>query len=326
MSFSDGLGFFLGLGAGSPRVDPACGDKDLGLARKALGFGNGKRAAEAFPKVTGHDERALWARALGELDKPSKAIDAWVDATRGAPDALLVRGAHRIKLAWDARGFGKGSDVSAAGAQLMTERLAAAESDLRECAAASPRDPTPLALLLHVARGQAFESGEVAELLDAACALDPGHYVAHAHALTYRCEKWFGSHDEMFALAREASAGAPDGSRLHGLVARAHVERWFYARAWDEDPDADRLLREAADELRASSRRSVLAPGYPMTPASVEDRNWIAVALWKAGCLNEAGEVLRTLRGELTDFPWAWLGRPAPWMYRTALRETRARR
>ena len=70
-----------------------------------------------------------------------------------------------------------------------------------------------------------MDRDEAQRRFDEVVARHPWHRIAHEHMLQYRCEKWFGSHEEMFEFARATAERAPDGSLPPRLIAVAHVER-----------------------------------------------------------------------------------------------------
>src|SRR6185436_114566 len=81
---------------------------------------------------------------------------------------------------------------------------------------------------------------------------DAHHAYGHHMMLVFLCEKWHGSHEEMFDFARSASGQAPDGSRLHALIANAHLERYFYFFHFAKDPQGGAAWfarKEVAEEI-----------------------------------------------------------------------------
>jgi len=72
------------------------------------------------------------------------------------------------------------------------------------------------------------------ERYDAGMGRDPAYWPTHRDTLMALAEKWCGSHDLMFAFARDTAEAAPPESGLAALVAAAHVELWLYFHMKDD--------------------------------------------------------------------------------------------
>ena len=317
------VGSAFGVGEGGPaRIDPADGDAELLEVRRSLESGDWEPAAKRMAGMRDWDRRAHWARRLGELPGRSAALDEWAGRRADSADALLVRGMHRIHEAWQARGFEEADHVSAEAFATFHRILAEADEDLARAAELDREDPTPVAGRLNAARGlEAAGEEDVAALLAEARRRDRFNVAAHEHALWWHSAKWGGSEEAMFAVAREATARAPQGHRIHVLIAMAHLDTM--PTEGDGDPEAalERFRQSARSEVLAAARSSVLAAGYPMTPATVVDRNWFAAALWALQAWDEANVVFESLGGMVTLFPFGWFHDDAVTAFRRARRQ-----
>lgn len=61
---------------------------------------------------------------------------------------------------------------------------------------------------------------------------DAYHFDLHWQAISLHCQKWYGSHEQMFAMARGVAAAAPAGRRAVLLPMLAHFEYALREFAW----------------------------------------------------------------------------------------------
>lgn len=264
------------------------------------------------------DDRAYFVEALADRCKP--AVGArWAAARKGAV-ADLVRGRLLVASAWAARGSGRAESVSAAGWEAFTRDLEQARTHLERAAEADAADPTALAFLIKVAIGTDGESAE--DYFLRALERDPGQYLAHELMLLAQCEKWHGSHEAMFAFARDTAEAAPAGSSLHMLLVTAHLEHWLYLTHFDGQPaDARAALLAYRSEVDRALAASIDHPGFRpdrLTPFRLNE-----AALWAYLAQDPALLARRMSRvGDVqARVPWAYAGAGA---FRAARRAARA--
>jgi hypothetical protein len=143
---------------------------------------------------------------------------------------------------------------------------------------------------------------------------DPQHREAHNQKLAYLCEKWQGSHAEMYAFAREAAAAAPPGSSLHVLPVNAHAEYLLYAigftsskeerqsmmRAWLNDPH----VRGDID----AAFQNWFRYGNDKHPSWYADLNSLAYLCYWTDRHADAKPLFEAIGDRATELPWAWAG------------------
>jgi hypothetical protein len=271
--------------------------------------GDWARVADSLERTGDLAERGLCCLAVAEWPGRPAWLDAWVDA-RGERSSLpwLVRGAHSVEWAWEARTGARASEVAKDSWPVFFSRLSEAQRDLERAAEMDPRDPAPYGRLVITAMGLQSGIEEVEGLFEAACLRDPTHFPTHRDTLTALTDKWGGSHEEMFAFARRAAAARAD-SGLASLVAAAHVERWLKYHM-DGDPDGGRAYANDREVVREI--RQAWAGSFGMAPAAgglwtAAARNLFAFAFWLFGAKREARRELEALRGILTEVPWCYL-------------------
>ena len=296
----------------SVSFDVAYGDHAVLDAVAALRTGD-RRPAAALLRETGGD----WDRKehrVGRLaldTKCHRAIAEWAAAEPGSADAQMVNAKALVVQAWNIRGGAYARYVRKSAWSGFFERLQAADSVLPTVIAQAPDDPTPWAIAVQLARGLQVPRQEFQFRWDGLVQRDPGHVGGHYHALQYLCAKWSGSHDEMFAFADGASAGAPPGSPLHVLPLFAVIE---YAMAL-----ADGRVRgetearfgkgpraaQAVDRAVELWERPVAERGAPPHARAVFDRMHLAFCASRVGSGAVAARQFRAMGPYCSDMPWA---------------------
>lgn len=284
----------------SVEPDDALDDADLRAARAAADAGDWRPAAALLHGTTDHDLRYARLDVLAQHALRSGGwLDAWAAVAPDDPRLLALRAAVVAHRAWEVRGAGwVPQDWDA-----FTAVLRDAEALARAAAAAAPADPDPHVVLLRTARGLEVSR----DVMDARCAglrrLAPLHLAGHAHELQYRCAKWHGSADEMFATARRAAA-APPGSALHLLVLQAHLEH-AGAHRWAWRGRRHLAARATRQEVAAAVDAWLSGPGGPSPVGRTQAHNLVAYYGWTARDRALARPHLEVTRRHLARLPWA---------------------
>ena len=172
------------------------------------------------------DEMAFLMEAVGGVDGIQDWIGDWIDAEPESTLPVLVAGCHAVHWAWEARGGKRARYTAAAQFAAFHKRLHHAEALLEKVLAQEPDNVTARAWLVTSSRGLPVGAAEAQRRFEAVTRLHPGMWSRTSSGSQYLCEKWSGSHEEMFDFARGAAAAAGPNSLLHELVAVAHFERW----------------------------------------------------------------------------------------------------
>lgn len=113
------------------------------------------------------------------------------------------------------------------------------------------------------------------------------------------CEKWGGSHDEMFYFARKYFNKSNPATGA--LIAKAHFERRLYISHFEEDPDNERRYEEyynspAKEELMSASE--LLLNSSSLDEAEFRlAHGWFALTLGMSGFYKQARKHLLKLNG-----------------------------
>jgi hypothetical protein len=252
--------------------------------------------------VTDPDDRAFYLRVCADVGGVQDWIEEWIAADRDSTLPLLVRGAHAVHWAWEARGAARAEYTGKDQFEGFFRRLKLAENCLDEVVERDPADTTAWAFLVLSARGRQVDRAEMQRRWAGVVATHPHHFMAHVQKLQYLCDKWFGSDEEMFAFARETVAASPPGSPLGRLVADAHMEKWL---SLDAGEDAEYMARQdVRDDLLAAANHSVFHPAYRERSTWLTVSNAFACAFALSGQPEPALRLFEILGDRVTRDPW----------------------
>src|SRR5262245_2726228 len=246
-------------------VDPTFGDPQARAVRTAMLARDWPTARSILSSAADQDQISF----LVGIAADAPALDDWFpDILRAEVDstvALLVHGDRMIRSAWEARSARLAKYVSGDQFALFFERLRVAEDALESVARREPENATAWSRLVTTARGLQLSKDESRRRFDRAVAAHPRHHAAHTAMLQSICQKWGGSHEEMFHFARSSFAAAPPGSPLGYLIPDAHFERMI---SFDTGKESLAYIRgrDVRAEILAAADRSIRRPDYRRGP------------------------------------------------------------
>lgn len=267
-------------------------------------------AAELLSRI-GPDwaRRAVAVTALGDVAAARPEwLRTWQAEQPESADPLVVTAAAMVRAAWDARGAARATLTSGQQFADFRELLVEADHACLLATEAARDDPTPWVSWLRVCRGLGVPRDVFEARWQALCERDPQHRAGHDAALQYLCEKWHGSHDDMYAFARKAAADAPDGSPLVVLVVEAHIE-YALRMNWTGDTEDTAFWLAAAQQTdldTALDRYPVDAS--PRHPSALSDHSALAYALDKAQRWSELGVRFEATAHQGSHLPWSYGG------------------
>ncbi|WIM92580.1 hypothetical protein ACTOB_004528 [Actinoplanes oblitus] len=276
----------------TPDTDYAQADLQLRAARDRAVAGDWTAALHLL-HATGRDWE-LRSRRLAVLGIAAGHapywVDAWEAAMPGDPTVAILRAEGLTELAGQARGGASARHTTAEQFAEFHRISALAAQAGRRAVELNPEDPYPWVTRMDamLANGhQHHDDFRVA--LGEALARDPYHFEAHLTAVTFLCQKWYGSHEEMFAAARTPAAAAPAGSSVVMLPLLAHFEYalrefGFDSRAeslgakmeYFHRPDVIQEIAWCAAKWRAAGEPRLIARGVTL-------RHWLALANYLSG-------------------------------------------
>lgn len=136
------------------------------------------------------------------------AVEEWVKGDC-SEHALQAQALISVNAGFAERGDGPAEGVDPQAWENLRASCSRAEDSLTRAAKLNPNDPNSYVLQLKVAVGLQYSLPHFRKNFLKAVALCPDHQMAHSRMLSALTQKWFGSHDEMFAFARWAVSRAP---------------------------------------------------------------------------------------------------------------------
>ncbi|WP_306371251.1 hypothetical protein [Nocardiopsis sp. CC223A] len=270
--------------------------------------------AAALPAVRGGD--IARARDLLAIDDPQRAdlrlhvlsdectphLSA-LEERYGDDDPLLLLlgGTTRMKAAWEIRGGGWAAGVGEERFRRFHDFLEPVAGVLMRAAELAPEDPRPWNNLQWYCLGMDIRREDLDRMWLELCARDSWHHRGRYSRLQVLCRKWRGSHEEMFAFARENTALAGPGDACLGLLPAAHKELVVltirdedeidtiadvkeFVHGYFADPDVHGELAEVADRW--------LAGDVTSDPEYGNVAHLFGAALYHGGDLERAARVL----------------------------------
>jgi len=305
-----GGGFFSKLfGGGARKPDHGVEDPDDAAMRQlkaCIKKGNWKDLQRFLEQVR-DDVRGFYVYGSADIKGRPAWLDAWTKAHENSAIPWLFRGRHSCNWAWEARGDGWGDTVSRDNMNLFVQRLHQARQELLTAASLDPRDPNPYASLMTVCLGLGEDHEVADQLLEQALQRCPGHRHAHQNYLYRLADRWYGQPGDMMAYARRVISGAPEGSPLFTLVARAAVEQWMD----DRGSNVDVFRRGALANLLVDAYRAgVASPRYVEDLYTAIDLNTWAFLFYQIG-YKARREVFERVGMRKTEYPWVYMSEPA---------------
>ncbi|MEU6352681.1 hypothetical protein ABZ896_25705 [Streptomyces sp. NPDC047072] len=307
------LRHFAATGDGLPpdgAVEVDAPDAGLRAALSAARSGDWEPAAELLARTRAEadwERRGRCSAGLAELALHHTGwFDEWRRMRPGDPDAALVSAELEIDRAWEIRTAARARHVSREQFQAFHTVLHDARPVLSTAADLNPGDPVPWRVLIAHAMGVGAARDVFEEYLARGRAADPHHLGLHARAVQYLAQKWYGSHEEMFAFAESAAAAAPEGSPLRGLPLHAVTE---YALEHEAGIGKGPVAWSRIEGL-VEAGRELSARFEPGDPRAADFRNHLALALIRSDREPEALEMFRLIGTDARTFPWAYLGDP----------------
>ncbi len=273
------------------RIDPDRYDEALGAIIMAL---------------TGGDEERLPAA----LD----VIRVWHDdAGLASFHAAMLLARGTVKEAWRARGGKVVREVAPDAWPTFFSQLGLADDLLAQATRLKPQHPEPLAWGLITARGLQLGPDELQRRFERLVEVAPLHLSGHLAMLESIKAKWGGSHEAMFAFARQHAERAPEGHEMAGLVVYAHWEM-RNLRYWADDERADDYFKQphVVRELTAAWKRSGGSPQHRPGGDSRVLYNAMAAALALCGQRELARQALQRMKGQCLDWPWCTMADSLP--------------
>jgi hypothetical protein len=289
-------------------IDPAMGDPIAAQLSTAAKQGDWRTISDVLSGVEHPDDHTFYVKAAAYTSGVERWVDDWVAAEPRSTLPLLVKGAHAIDWAWDARGGGRADTVSAEAFKVFFKRLKIAEDCLDDVTDRDRDSATPWAFLVILGRARQVGIDETRRRFEEARQRYPWHLEAHDQMLQQLCAKWGGSHELMHEFAQRTLTEMPAGSPLGRLTAIAHLEHGTELPRGENS--AYLASAEVGQQLLAAAERSVRHPDYVRRPGWPVTHSAFAMMFTFAEEFAAAVEQFEVIGDLVTEWPWRYFGAP----------------
>jgi len=291
--------------------DLAFGHPIAETARKLIRMGDLKGLENYYLKHKG-DDATLIVEAVALNNDSSRLLEEWGLKEPRSGVAQLLCGANFSWRAWEARGGRLASEVSSGQANVFHTFLGEAEKHIQNAIKLRPKDAEPYYRMIRILLGLNGSDPQAHQLLKKVKEFHPHHLYAHMATLTHTCEKWGGSHNDMFYFARNTTANEPEGSPLWALIPMAILERSVYYTIQDDYDGANEFLcsDSVRNELYKAYQMSSGSDKLKETSMTPAVHNWFACNMVYSR-LKAAKDALEKVGPHITERPWVYIRVPA---------------
>lgn len=278
---------------------------------KAIQVQQWSQVESLIHKVTSNEACLLIDNVTGHLSKTAN-IELWAEFFPDNYWAQLFCGNRLIHSAWDARGSGDSSTVSTGMAEKFWEQLYLAKETLQRACDIRPDSTEAYSALIIVEMGLGYDNAELWQHFIQLCKQEPKHYIGHCNMLHALCEKWGGSHNEMFDIAIKGCLNEPEGSFMYGLVPMAHIERWLYFLMCGDDAEGNQYFyrEDVVDEIVESYGKYQNKTDSQRSIINFDILNKFAFCFYMSGFDEKAKELFKVIGYNATNYPWMYHDEP----------------
>lgn len=183
-------------------------------ASKAMTINGRWQLDELYDTIDAIDDEsasdARWKEHLSDLRQ-------WVDTNPNSITARVALADALVSYAWEARGSGWGSEVTAEGAKQMEERLEEAQKTLTEATKLKNKCPRWYNAMQRVALGQGWDIGDYDAMVAKGLAAFPTYYPIYYSEVYFLQPRWYGEQDSWVAFLNKAAnkLGGAEGDKLY---------------------------------------------------------------------------------------------------------------
>lgn len=295
-------------------LDLAQADHGLRVARD-LAVAGDWAAGRDVVKAAGRDWELRGRRIVVLGAATGDWLDAWLEHEPDDAVAAILAAERLSNWAGDARGSASAKHTTQAQFAAFADLSAQAEEASWRAIKLAPDDPVPWQTVLasKFAGGRQHRSAFV-DAFNQAVQRDVFNFDTHLTRMTYFCAKWFGSHEEMFAAARNVAAAAPPGATVAMLPFLAHFEFALREFGFDERSEAsfdrwwDYFHRDDVQQELDSCVAKWRSRGARLIGRGMTCRHWQAMGYMMAGRKEEAKQAFDEIGPYLGSTPaWGYL-------------------
>jgi hypothetical protein len=255
------------------------------------------------------DKRYFYSLAMARRF-PQSLLEQWCMDEPESADARLVLGARLLKIAWDARGYGRGNSVSGDKWKDFYYLLEHCEAILTQASKLNPQDPTPWALLVLVATYHSYPTEIKEQYFSEALSRQADNWHAHMNMLNAYSQKYGGSSDLMNEFVQNVRSQIEEDSLLHCLELKVFSETWKYHHMFEENKIAAYSLQKnkTVINLCLQAYDQSLKNVTTVDASNIFQRVNAAGAFWILQQKDPLKRELSLLGNKINDDHWVWTG------------------
>ncbi|MEO1009159.1 MAG: hypothetical protein AAFX79_11375 [Planctomycetota bacterium] len=268
--------------------------------------GSYEAARQYLGSATDSAGRQLCIEVVARSVRDNDAVVRWTQDHPRDANAYVVAGVQETVIAWDKRSGVRAKYLSQKQIHGLARHLHIADELFDRALELAPNDPNIHAGRIIADMGLNRPVEISMERFRIARELDPTHWRAHRNLLMTSCEKWHGSHQLMFDIARSVDLAAPGAGNLASLIAEAHSECTLMdgesvTRAYWQSPEVARELGGAFDAGPG-------APAFQADPLTPIALNYLASALWMVRDRERLRQAHEMLGKQCSERAWLYNG------------------
>ncbi|VAV91147.1 hypothetical protein MNBD_ALPHA06-1382 [hydrothermal vent metagenome] len=267
---------------------------------------NKSNALELFNSLE-PSSQCLLVEALSELIPDDTFFDAFFDNGNGPSMACLLRGSLLLKRAWVYRGRGCGREISSTNYDNMQTALIKAYQSFDFILEDPSLGQEACARSIRVLMGLSDGTRKEIHAVHAQMRTTPRpHLLGEINYHLACCEKWGGSHEEMFLHARKTSRNSDTDPQMGALMAAAYWEKHMFIERFDEDEEqaaAYRSNQAMIYEVQTLSEK-LLVVEPPEQDMYIVAHNVFAAFFCEVSRFDLARPHFQLLNQRLIRYPW----------------------
>lgn len=268
-------------------------------------------------KALPYDDKSLLTTVLSErLERLDSPYQDWRTSDHDIYYKTYLEASQEVARAWYYRGGGTADTVSDDAVENFVHHLITARSLLNDCMDHPDTDGLACEKYITVQLGISDDLAKIYKTLKKMRHIDqnlrnPPNLQGHVNYFNATCEKWLGSHDEMFAFAREYAMKDTGYGYMASLICHAHLQMWLYLIAFDEDEAAAGAYftqQTVKDELLAAHNWFLSNVNDDTSGFNIMAHNMFTGLLYWSEEHEAAQYHFRAMKKRATPFPWMYIG------------------
>jgi len=252
--------------------------------------------------------KTLVLEAITNIISEDSYFDKWQKHERCDKEIALSRATLLVKRAWFYRGAGRASEVNDDAFERMFDLLDISIELLKPLLEHPFLGQEACAQAITVLMGLNENWDDINYVHETMRTNTGWHLRGELNFLLVSCEKWLGSHDAMFAHARNTIDQARHAPHMSALIAAAHFERYIYFERFDGNAAAAKAYKENKDVLAEIEfhAKHVLAVTDQETAEHIYAHNIFAGTFSAFGRFDLARPHFDAIGQRTTAYPWTY--------------------